>query len=345
MTYTNLPLAQCPNSITNDEEETHKKIYQEVAELVSTFPRVEGGARQILYRHRDGWCEVFPAVVGAMVAQQHFKARPSDLILASYPKSGTTWLKALLVATVHRKSNANSTGTPHPLETLNPHQCVPFLESQVYTNNKIPNLDSLPSPRLFATHVPFGSLPESITRSNCKIIYICREPKDNLISWWYFNNKLRAQANLEPSPLEDTFELFCNGASLFGSLWDHVLGFWKDHLERPHQVLFLTYEGLSKDPRGNLKRLAEFVGCPFSVDEEKGGVLDETLKLCGFENLRSLGVNNSGRTEIAGLAIQNSVFFRRGGVKDWANHLTVEMARRIDEITESKFGDQIGLTF
>ncbi|XP_072963191.1 flavonol sulfotransferase-like [Typha angustifolia] len=343
MACSDLLLSQYLNNLTKEEEESNRRTYQNLSQLVSTFPRVEADDVWKLYRHRDGWCSDLPSIVSAMVANQHFKARPSDLILTSYPKSGTTWLKALLFATVHRKSNVNPT-SPHPLETLSPHQCIPFLETQVYTNNQIPNLDSLPSPRLFATHIPFGSLPESIPGSNCKIIYICRDPKENLISWWHFNNKLRAYANMEPSPLEVTFEFFCNGASIFGSLWDHVLGYWKEHLERPHQVLFLRYEGLKEDPRGNLKRLAEFVGCPFSVDEEKGGVLDGILKLCEFENLRSLEVNSSGSTEIEGSPIQNSVFFRRGGVKDWVNHLTPEMARQIDEITESKLGDQVGLT-
>ncbi|XP_072963217.1 cytosolic sulfotransferase 5-like [Typha angustifolia] len=344
MAYSHQLLSPCLSSLTKEEEESHRRTYQNLTQLVSTFPRVEADDPRNLYRHRDGWYAPIHMIVGAMVAQQHFKARPSDVILASYPKSGTTWLKALLFATVHRKSNANSS-TPHPLETNSPHQCVLFLESKVYTNDRIPNLDLLPSPRLFATHVPFSSLPESIPGSNCKIIYIGREPKDNIISWWHFINKLRAKANMEPSPLEDTVELFCNGARSLGSLWDHVLGYWKEHLQRPHQVLFLTYEGLSKDPRGNLKKLAEFVGCPFSLDDEKEGLLDEILNLCEFENLKSLAVNNSGMAQIGELAIQNNVFFRRGEVKDWVNHLTPEMARRIDEITENKFGDQAGLTF
>ncbi|XP_072962591.1 cytosolic sulfotransferase 7-like [Typha angustifolia] len=343
MAYSYLLLSQCLNSLTKEEEEDHRRTYQNLTKLVSTFPRVEADDIWSLYRHRDGWCAPIPMMVGAMVAQQHFKARPSDLILASYPKSGATWLKALLFATVHRRSNANSS-TPHSLETHSPHRCVPFLEIEVYTNDKIPNLDLLLSPRLFATHVPFGSLPESITGSNCKIIYIWRDPKDNLISWWHFINKLRAKANMEPSPLEKTVELFCNGVHNFGSLWDHVLGFWKEHLQRPHQVLFLTYEGLNEDPRGNLKRLAEFIECPFSVDEEKGGVLDGILKLCEFTNLKNLAMRNNEGTQIGELAIQNSLLFRRGGVEDWVNHLTPEMARRIDEITESKFGGQAGLT-
>jgi len=52
--------------------------------------------------------------------------------------------------------------------------------------------------------------------------------------------------------------------------WDHVLGYWKASLERnKHKVLFLRYEEVIEDPLAELKRLAEFIGCPFTSDEEK----------------------------------------------------------------------------
>ncbi|KAL0301893.1 UNVERIFIED_CONTAM: Cytosolic sulfotransferase 16 [Sesamum radiatum] len=34
----------------------------------------------------------------------HFQPLPSDIILASFPKTGTTWLKALLYSIVNRSS-------------------------------------------------------------------------------------------------------------------------------------------------------------------------------------------------------------------------------------------------
>ncbi|KDO65652.1 hypothetical protein CISIN_1g035036mg [Citrus sinensis] len=53
--------------------------------------------------------------------QQHFQARPTDVYLTSKPKSGTTWLKALVFSTMNRSS------APLCL-TISPHECVPFPE-------------------------------------------------------------------------------------------------------------------------------------------------------------------------------------------------------------------------
>lgn len=330
-------------SETEEGEEDHRKIYRYFTDLVSTFPCEPGVSSLLLYRY-NGWYASLPSMVGVMAAGRHFKARPSDVLLATLPKSGTTWLKSLLFATVHRKLYAVDDNSRHPFTFHNPHECIPFLEYQVYVDNRIPNMDALPSPRLFATHMPFQLLPKSVTDSGCRIVYLSRDPKDNFTSLWHFSNNLREKEKIEPWSLGEAVDYFCNGVSPFGPYWDHLLGYWTAQSEQPEKVLFLKYEEMRKDPSGNVKKLAEFVGHPFTPEEEEGGIIDGIVKLCGFESLRDLEVNKRGKTELVFGSVENSLFFRRGVAGDWVNHLTPEMARRIDQTTESKLRGH-GLTF
>ncbi|KAI3966088.1 hypothetical protein MKW92_044666 [Papaver armeniacum] len=155
---------------------------------------------------------------------------------------------------------------------------------------------------LKATHIFYPSLPESIktATTKCKVIYLCRNPRDVFISLWPFINELRAQlpASNEYHPslsIEEAFEFFCSGLSVFGPFWDHVLGYWKESLENPHKVLFMKYEDLKKEPKTQLKRLAEFMGCSFTLEEERQGWIEDVSSLCSFEHLKNLDVNKNGR--------------------------------------------------
>ncbi|CAL9165729.1 unnamed protein product [Musa hybrid cultivar] len=323
-----------------EEEGVHHRTYQHYTQLVSALPSVDSGNGKPIFCY-DGWYGLLSGIIGTIVAQKYFKARATDVLVATIPKSGTTWMKALVFSTVNRGSCVDSR---HALESYNPHEYVPFLEHQIYTNNRVPDLSKLPPPRLFATHIPFQSLPASVTESGCRVVYVCRSPKDNFISLWHFNNRFRTKANLEPWTLEKALDNFCKGLSLFGPYWDHVLSYWKAHLERPNKILFVKYEELQQDTVAQLKRLAEFLGRPFSEDEEKEGVIDGIVRLCAMESLSNLVVNRSGTTEMGYWMLDNTLFFRRGVVGDWLNHLTPEMADRLDEMTKEKFAGS-GLMF
>ncbi|KAL6903729.1 hypothetical protein ACP4OV_004542 [Aristida adscensionis] len=321
------------------EAETNPELYQHFAGLVSSLPSSNGLAFNRLYRHEQGWHSIQAAVVGAMVADACFTARPTDIVVASAPKSGTTWTKALLYATVHRREHPAGAATDHPFNSLGPHECVKILEMQLYTCNRIPNLDKLPDPRLFSTHLPFASLPRSIAPSGCRIVYVCRDPKDAFVSTWSFATKFMARGGVEPPSVEAGVELFCDGLSPFGPYWEHVLGYWRAHLAHPERVLFFRYEEMKRDPAGHVRRLAEFVGRPFGAGEEEdgGAAADAIVRLCAFEHMSGLEATKSGKTQLVARSVPNDWFFRRGVAGDWANHLTPEMARRIDAITEAKF--------
>uniref|UniRef100_A0ACD5TAE0 Uncharacterized protein n=1 Tax=Avena sativa TaxID=4498 RepID=A0ACD5TAE0_AVESA len=320
--------------------ETNEELYQRFTNLVSSwpcFPPVLSISVSQLYRHDEGWHSSLAPMVGTIVADACFTARPSDIVVATLPKSGTTWIKALLYSTVHLREHPVGS-SDHPFNSLSPHECIKFFEYQLYTGNKIPDLDELPDPRIFATHAPFVSLPRSVLASGCKIVYVCRDPKDTLISLWSFVNKFRIRRGLEPLSVEATADFFCDGVTLFGPYWDHVLGYWSAHLAHPEQVLFFRYEEMRRDPEAHTRRLAEFVGCPFSLEEqEEGGAVDAIVKLCSFEHMISLQATMCGKTDAVIGAVDNSWFFRRGVVADWQNHLSLETARKIDAITEARF--------
>uniref|UniRef100_A0A0E0I3G9 Sulfotransferase n=1 Tax=Oryza nivara TaxID=4536 RepID=A0A0E0I3G9_ORYNI len=122
---------------------------------------------------REAW------VPGIVALQRRFEPRAGDVLLASLPKCGTTWLKALALAFataargVYPPAAAGGDGR-HPLLRLNPHECVPFLEG-IYLDGEEAKLDAAPTPRLMSTHASYPNLPASITEDDrCKIIYICR---------------------------------------------------------------------------------------------------------------------------------------------------------------------------
>ncbi|KAG6653015.1 hypothetical protein CIPAW_05G045100 [Carya illinoinensis] len=82
----------------------------------------------------------------------------------------------------------------------------------IYNRIEVPYLNSFESPRLFSTHLSYALLPTSVQDSACKIVYVCRNPKDTFVSLWHFLNRVHSMAD----PLEEDFDKFCRGVSPFG---------------------------------------------------------------------------------------------------------------------------------
>ncbi|KAK9910567.1 hypothetical protein M0R45_034523 [Rubus argutus] len=94
--------------------------------------------------------------------------------------------------------------------------------------------------------------------------------------------------------LDEVFDMYCKGLIVFGPYWDHMLGYWKESLKRPHNVLFLKYEDMKEDGAFHLKTLAKFLEYPFTMEEERNSVIEEIEKLCSFETMKNLEVNKTG---------------------------------------------------
>ncbi|KAL7169842.1 hypothetical protein ACSBR2_034807 [Camellia fascicularis] len=316
-----------------DEERMGEKEIEEVLKTLPTEKLPEGID---LYFYEGHW---YPSMFihGIIPFQQHFKAQDTNLILVTFPKSGTTWLKALAFAIANRNNYLLSES---PLLTTNPHDLVPFLENDVYGTNPILKLEDFPGPRVLATHVAHSALPTSIKDSDCHVVYLCRNPLDLFISFRHFVAK-HLNTPFDPSLIEESCNMFCRGVTAHGPFCDHVLEYWKASRERPDKVLFLKYEDMKEDPISHLKMLAKFMSVPFFVEEESQGVIEEVLKLCSFDTLKDLEVN---KNEKNGRGHPYSLFFRKGKVGDWANYLTLSMLERMNKLMEEKFAGS-GLNF
>ncbi|MFQ6652142.1 hypothetical protein Gotur_024140 [Gossypium turneri] len=303
-------------------DEGYQKTYKNVDELLPTLPRSKGWSLDQLLQYQGFWLPTF-GIRGSMLIDDQFNPRPTDIIIATSPKCGTTWLRALVFSIINRNSFDFS---DHPLRKANPRDLVHFLEVHIRGDGSTASIDGLPSPRLLSTHLPYSLFPECMTdnTSTCRFVYICRDPKDILVSKWHFANKLRPKG-VAPLSLEEAFDWFCKGVSHYGPFWDHVLGYWKASLELPKKVLCLKYEDVKKEPLGCVRKVANFLGVPFTPEEENKEIVGEIVKLCSFENMSNQDVNKSD-TRSQEKPISNSDFFRKGEVGDWVNHLSPQMS-------------------
>ncbi|KAK8498840.1 hypothetical protein V6N13_050408 [Hibiscus sabdariffa] len=320
-----------------------KDVDDEIQQLLQTLPKEEGlisGSGMSLYLYQGFWRSA-RYLKPAISFQTHFQAFDSDVMVATFPKCGTTWLKALTFSILYRSQFARDV---HPLLNFTPHQLVRFMEFDVYLNNPCPDLDNIfcvYKPRLFATHLPHASLPTSIKNSKCKIVYICRNPMDMFVSLWNFTGKLRDKTQDPPLSLDEAFDKFYRGVYSAGPFFEHVLGYWKASQENPNKILFLKYEDLKEDISSQLKHLAIFLGVPFTEDEQKHGVVEEIANICSLKELKEVEVNKKG-FHVTG--IPHTDFFRKGEVGDWSNYLTPSMVERLDKLIHEKL-DNSGLTF
>ncbi|CAL5002549.1 unnamed protein product [Urochloa decumbens] len=264
-------------------------------DLVSKLPTREGWSEPLVL-YKNYWFRPHLAA-NIMHVQNSFKPRHDDTILALNPKCGTTWMKALAFTITSRFREAPISKTSH-------HPYSPL------------------------------AAPNFIASWGCRVVYMCRDPKDTFVSRWHFENRVSREPNIS---LEYAFSMFSEGFSAYGPFWYHCLEYWKESIANPDKVLFLKYEDIILEPVKYVIRLATFLGAPFSTKEEEDGIPEEVVRLCSFEKLSNLQTNQTGEFSRRGnLVLEKSAFFRKGKVGDWVNHMSEEMGRKLDSIMDEK---------
>ncbi|KAF3551303.1 hypothetical protein DY000_02002931 [Brassica cretica] len=77
------------------------------------------------------------------------------------------------------------------------------------------NLSSSPR-RMFSIHMPLLSLQETINDSPCKIVYLCRDVKDALMSRWYFSISVGVRCDISSARRDGLSKIILGGVPLSG---------------------------------------------------------------------------------------------------------------------------------
>ncbi|XP_007421487.1 sulfotransferase 1C2-like [Python bivittatus] len=247
-----------------------------------------------------------------------FKAQPDDLLICTYPKAGTTWVQEIVDMLQHRGDKQKCARAPM-------YERIPFID--LFPIKPIPSglemAEAMPSPRTLKSHLPVQLLPPSFWEQNCKIIYVARNVKDNMVSYFHFHRM--NQGMPEPGNWDQFLENFLIGRITWGSWFDHVRGWWE--AKDRHPILYLFYEDMKEDPAREIKKIAQFLGL-----ELPNPLLKEIIEHTKFETMKDNPMANYCTLPAFIMDHNLSPFMRKGTVGDWKEHLTVAQSEKIDDL-------------
>lgn len=267
-----------------------------------------------------------------------YKPRPDDLFVVSFPKSGTTWVQ-YIVCLIY------SEGVPPDGPIM--FGATPFLEfvggeGVLEYEKPIPIKSHLP-----ITHLPFHPV--------AKYIYVCRNPKDTLVSYYFHIKTETGCPEYVSMTMETFFREFMEGKADWNDYYDHVIGFYQHRHDA--NVLFLTYEEMKADLRSAVMEIANFMGPEYGkkLHQDKD-LLDKIVQEASFRSMKehinkSLQAAMDGKVRIPAKmrslmeelkrvptlqGFADFDFARKGVVGDHVNHLTAEQEEEVNRVSRER---------
>ncbi|KAK2866209.1 hypothetical protein Q7C36_002265 [Tachysurus vachellii] len=253
---------------------------------------------------------------------EDFTFRPDDVLIVTYPKSGTTWMQEI-VPLIH------SDGDLTPVHTIPNWDRVPWMEEH---RAKILNLEQRPSPRVFATHFHYGMMNESFFKVKPKVIYVMRNPKDVFTSSFHYYGMASYLVN--PGTADEFLEKFLDGKIMFGSWFDHVKSWLK--AKDQDRIFYISYEEMIKDLKSTVTKIAQFLEKPLSQE-----VIEKIAENCLFKNMKQNKMSNYSLVPEEFMNQKKSEFLRKGIAGDWKNLFSEAQTEKFDNVYKDKMKDVI----
>jgi aryl sulfotransferase len=260
--------------------------------------------------------------------------------LASYPKSGNTWMRAFLTSLLNPRKEGLDINNMVPSTIASSRQLFDELTG-VSASDLLPEEIDCLRPAIYRQNaleseeliyhkihdawirLPGGEplIPADVTRC---VIYIIRNPLDVVVS---FAHHLHTTIDKTIAIMNNPDYAFCDRRDRLANQLRQQLLTWSGHVkswvdESGLPVLVMRYEDMSEQSEITFTKAVDFVGLRHTSDE-----IRTALELCNFSRLQK-------QEEEKGFSEKNArspSFFRKGTVGDWRNVLTPEQVQRVVE--------------
>ena len=265
--------------------------------------------------------------------------------LASFPKSGNTWMRAFLCSYLYldlKKESFNfdilnkikrfpnqkqlSDIGIHPKSFEEVAGAWIKAQNHINLNNRI---------NFLKTHQAFGNyenLPFTNQQNTLGAIYLVRDPRDVLISYAkHMNQNLSETLDLV---LEDDSKGYLNEEKkdVIGEMrgsWSQHYNSWK--FSNIKDKIIIKYEDLVKDPFNTFYKVVNYISYLFNKNSSSLEINDEKIRKCleisNFKNLQNLEKKYGFEENIK----SDELFFNKGLVKQWQEKLSDKILYKIEK--------------
>jgi sulfotransferase family protein len=220
-----------------------------------------------------------------------------DIFIVTYPRSGTTLVQMILYQLL----------TDGEMDFAHIQEWSPFYESRIQDGQ---SFEDFPSPRVFKSHLYYKLIP----KGPCKYIYIARNGKDVAVSAFHFS-QTHMGAKMDFGTF---FDLFVKGKYRFGSWFN---------------VMFLTYEELTRDREQAIRKIIDF--CGKKVDPEKFSRIMERSSFAFMKQHEEKFDSLLGRA--LDFNFKTGSFIRKAQAGQWKEYLSSEQ----EELFQRRFTEHL----
>jgi hypothetical protein len=269
------------------------------------------------------------------------KARRAHMIVIAHPKSGNTWLKAMISRLYQARYDlpASLLIKSDELHLRNPKVPIIAATNGVYSYEGI------------IGKVLAADAPDSDVRRK-PILFLARNPCDIAVSWFFQFTKRQSAHKQEL--INHFIEHPIDRHKV--KMWDFVrhsdiglpflieyLNTWERNLAKLDRGLMIRYEELRAEPAETLKRVMEHMGESFSDEEIRGAV-----EFGSFDNLRKLetkGFFRQGGLTLRDAGDPSSFKVRRGKVNGYRDYFDPDQVAELEQLMAERLSPTLGYRY